>query len=189
MSIHSNSSVFSDIMSNRHSVAWHYVIENMVMILIAVSVVGITSGSHSIGLPLYKLNPMHWVIYLAILFRKPSVISIVILAFALPFTSLFLTGHPIVFKSVIMGVELSIYGIMFLSTIKYFKLTPVFAFAISQVIGRIIYYGLKYILIKVELIDSILVSTSIILQLVVFGILGIVLFLVDKKHFAGKRKD
>jgi hypothetical protein len=172
-------------MPSRYSLSWNYVIENMVMILIAVSVVGITSGSHSIGLPLYKLNPMHWVIYLAILFRKPSVISIVVLAFALPFTSLFLTGHPLVFKSVIMGVELSIYGIMFISAIKYSKLTPVFAFAISQVIGRIIYYGLKYILIKVELIDSIFVSTSIILQLGVFGALGIVLYFVSKKHLTG----
>ena len=189
MSIHSNSSVLSNKMPSRYSGALYYLIENMVMILIAVSVVGITSGSHSIGLPLYKLNPMHWVIYIAILFRKPSVISIIVLAFALPFTSLFLTGHPLVFKSVIMGVELSIYGIMFITAIKYFKLTPVIGFAISQIIGRIIYYGLKYILIKVELIDSILVSTSIILQLVVFGILGIVLFLVDTKHLVGKRED
>ena len=185
MSIHSKSSDNSQLISSRYSVVLSYVIENMIMILIAVSMVGITSCSHSIGLPLYKLNPMHWVIYFAILFRKPSVSSIVVLAFALPFTSMFLTGHPLVLKSVIMGVELSIYGIMFISAIKYFNLTPVFAFAISQVIGRIIYYGLKYILIKVELIDSILVSTSIILQIVVFGILGIVLFLADKKHMAG----
>lgn len=189
ISIHSNSSVFSNLMSNRHSIAWHYLIENMVIILIATSVVGITSGSHSIGLPLYKLNPMHWAIYIVILFRKPSVISIIVLAFALPFTSFLLTGHPLVFKSLIMGVELSIYGVIFISVIKYLKLTLVFAFAISQVIGRIIYYGLKYILIKVDLIDSNLVSTSIIFQLVVFGILGIVLFLVDKKYLAVKRKD
>ena len=123
MSINSNYSVLCHKMPSRYSLSWHYVIENMVMILIATSLVGITSGSHSIGLPLYKLNPMHWVIYLAILFRKPSDISIVVLAFALPFTSLFLTGHPLVFKSVIMGVELSIYGILFISAIKYFKLT------------------------------------------------------------------
>ena len=189
MSIHSNSSVLSDKMPSRYSGALYYLIENMVMILIAASVVGITSCSHSIGLPLYKLNPMHWVIYLAILFRKPSAISIVVLAFAMPFTSLLLTGHPVVYKSVIMGVELSIYGIIFISAIKHFNLTPVYAFAISQIIGRIIYYGLKYILIKGELIDSILVSSSIILQIVVFGILGIVLFLVDKKHMAGDQKD
>ena len=116
MSIHSNSSDNSQLISSRYSVVLSYVIENMIMILIAVSVVGITSGSHSIGLPLYKLNPMHWVIYFAILLRKPSISSIVVLAFALPFTSLFLTGHPLIFKSVIMGAELSIYGIIFIST-------------------------------------------------------------------------
>lgn len=189
MSIHSNRSVLSNIMPSRYSTAMYYVIENMVMILIAVTVVGITSGSHSIGLPLYKLNPMHWVIYFAILFRKPAISSIVVLSFALPFTSLLLTGHPLVFKSLIMSVELSIYGIMFISTIKYFNLTPVFAFIISQVTGRIVYYGLKYILIKVELIDSFLVSTSIVFQLVVSGVLGIVLFLIDKKQITRKLRD
>jgi hypothetical protein len=159
------------------------------MILIALGVVGITAGSHSIGLPLYKLNPMHWVIYFAILFRKPSVSSIIVLAFALPLTSNMITGHPMFIKSMIMGVELSIYGIVFLSAIKFFDLVPIFAYAISQVIGRFVYYVLKYVLIKVELIDGFLVSTSIILQIVVFVVLGIVLFLLDKKQLTRKLRD
>ncbi len=166
MSIHSNRSVLSNIMPSRYFTAMYYVIENMVMILIAVTVVGITSGSHSIGLPLYKLNPMHWVIYFAILIRKQSVCSILVLAFALPLTSNMLTGHPIVIKSMIMGFELAIYGLIFISVIKYLNLAPIFAYLISQVSGRIVYYGLKYVLIKAELVDGFLVSTSIILQIV-----------------------
>ena len=187
MSINSNSSDTSLVTSNEYYSISNYIVEYLTMILIALGVVGITAGSHSIGLPLYKLNPMHWVIYFAILLRKPSVSSILILAFALPFTSLLLSGHPLVFKSLIMSIELSIYGIMFISVIKYFQFTLGFAFVISQITGRIIYYGLKYIFIKFKLIDSMFISTSLYLQMFVFCALGIALFLISKKYIAKKR--
>lgn len=167
----------------------YYLVEYLTMILIALGVVGITAGSHSIGLPLYKLNPMHWVIYITILLRKPSISSIIVLSIALPLTSNMLTGHPIVIKSMIMVFELAIYGLIFISVIKYLNFAPIFAYLISQISGRIAYYGLKYTLIKAELVDGSLVSTSIILQIVVFVVLGIVLFLIDKKQLTRKLRD
>ncbi|MFC1565421.1 hypothetical protein ACFL4B_00565 [Candidatus Neomarinimicrobiota bacterium] len=179
MRINSNSSVLSDKMPSRYSGTLHYVIENMVMMLIAVSVVGITWCSHSIGLPLYKLNPMHWVIYLAILFRKPSAISIVVLAFAMPFTSLLLTGHPMVYKSVIMGVELSIYGIIFSLILNHVYQSITFAYIVSQIFGLVIYFSLKYLLIKMELMNSAMFSSSIIIQIIVFIILGLCLQIIS----------
>ena len=126
MRIYSNSSSAISAKINKP----YYLVEYLTMILIALGVVGITAGSHSIGLPLYKLNPMHWVIYFAILLRKPSISSILILAFAMPFTSLLLTGHPMVFKSLIMSIELSIYGIMFISVLVF--VTDVLASLLSQ---------------------------------------------------------
>jgi hypothetical protein len=161
----------------------------MVMILIAVSMVVMTIGSHQVGLPLYKINPMHWVIYLTILLKKPSFSSVVLLAFALPLTSNLLTGHPLLFKSMIMGVELAIYGIIFISAIKYFHMIPILAYVLSQATGHIVYYVLKYILIKVELLNGVLVSTSLLLQFVVFGVLGIVLFLTNKTVLSRKLRD
>ena len=184
MTSHSNS---SSIISARTNISY-YLVEYLTMILIALGVVGITAGSHNIGLPLYKLNPMHWVIYFAIMFRKSSISSIIVLAIALPLTSNMLTGHPIVIKSMIMGFELAIYGLIFITVIKYFNLAPIFAYLISQVSGRIAYYGLKYILIKAQLIDGFLVSTSIILQIVVFVLLGIILLFIDKEQITRKRK-
>ena len=79
MRICSNSSSATSAKTNKS----YYLVEYLTMILIALGVVGITASSHSIGLPLYKLNPMHWVIYLAILFRRPSTSSIIVLAIAL----------------------------------------------------------------------------------------------------------
>ncbi len=189
MKIHSTSLYTSPVKTNIHYSALYYVVEYLIMVLIAISVAGITSGSHSIGLPLYKINPMHWVIYFAILFRKPSISSIIVLAIALPLTSNILTGHPMVIKSILMGVELSIYGIVFISAIKFINLVPIIAYLISQVTGRFVYYGLKYIFIKAELIDGFLISTSIVFQLVISGVLGIILFLINKKHLTRKLKD
>ena len=189
MSIHFNSSGINHVMPSKYSLVLNYVVEYLIMILIAIGLVSITSGSHSIGLPLYKFNPMHWVIYLAILFRKSSISSIIVLAFALPLASNMLTNHPIIIKSMIMGVELSIYGLIFLSAIKFIKLNPVIAYLISQITGRFVYYGLKYVLIKAELFDSFLVSTSIILQIIVFVVLGITLFFIDKKQSTRKLWD
>jgi hypothetical protein len=184
MKIYSNSSNTISTVTNKST----YLVEYLTMIILAIGVVGITSGSHSIGLPLYKLNPMHWVIYFVILFRKPSFSSIIVLAIALPLTSNMLTGHPIVIKSLIMGFELAIYGLIFISLIKYLNLAPIFAYIISQFSGHIAYYGLKYIFIKAQLIDGFIVSTSIILQFVVFVVLGITLYLSDKVRLKRKFK-
>lgn len=189
MRIQINSSGTSHIKPSRYSSVLNYSIEYLVMILIAASMVGTITGSHLIGLPLYKINPMHWVIYIIILFRKPFFSSVVVLAFALPFTSYLLTGHPFLFKSIIMGAELAVYGIIFIATIKTFHLAPVLAFVVSQVSGHIFYYGLKFVLIKVGLIDSVLVSTSIILQLVVFAVLGLFVFLTDKIILTDKHRN
>jgi len=179
MNVQSNRSSASCVNPSRYSLAY-YLIEYLFAILIAVSVVGITSGSHSIGLPFYKLNPMHWVIYFTILFRKPSLGALIVLAFALPFTSNLLTGHPLLIKSVIMGVELSIYGTVFNIMINSYNARLVQAFVISQLAGHIIYYGLKYLMINAGLMENTLISTSIITQLIVFGCLGLALFCTVK---------
>lgn len=163
-----------------YSHTWYYSTEYLVMTIITVVMVSITAGSHSIGLPLYKLNPMHWVIYFTILLRKPSVSAIVILAFLLPLTSNLLTGHPLMIKSVIMGVELLIYGMIFRLAIKYFNMVLVLAYILSQIAGYIVYYGLKFTFIRIGLINGALVSTSVILQVVVFGLLGTALFCTDR---------
>ena len=180
MDVQSNRPGASYVKPNKYSLVNNYIIEYLFAVLIAISVVGITSGSHSIGLPLYKLNPMHWVIFFAILFRKPSLGAIIVLAFALPFTSNLITGHPLLIKSVIMGVELSIYGVVFNSLTNYYTIRPVLAYVISQIAGHIVYYWLKYIMINVGLLDSALISTSIVLQLIVFGCLGLALLCTDK---------
>lgn len=157
-----------------------YLSEYFIYLLCAISLVGITAGSHNIGIPLYKINPMHWVLYFMILHKKPVNISILFLAFALPFTSTILTGYPHLIKSILMGIEMSFYGIFFkIFTTYYFK-TTINAFILSQIIGHFIYYTIKYILIEIGLMNSMLFTSSIFFQIVVILVLGLTL------HFSTK---
>ena len=182
MNINSNSSNTSLVTSNEYYSFSNYIVEYLTMILIALGVVGITAGSHSIGLPLYKLNPMHWVIYFAILLRKPSISSILILAFALPFTSLLLSGHPLVFKSLIMSIELSIYGIIFSLIINRSPQFILGAFILSQIVGHVVYFLLKYSIIQMELMNSKLFSSSIIIQILVIIILVLSVHIISYRR-------
>ena len=182
MRFNSNSSDISLVTSNEYYSISNYIVEYLTMILIALGVVGITAGSHSIGLPLYKLNPMHWVIYFAIMLRKPSISSILILAFALPFTSLLLSGHPLVFKSLIMSIELSIYGIIFSLIINRSPQFILGAFILSQIVGHVVYFLLKYSFIQMELMNSKLFSSSIIIQILVIIILGLSVYIISYRR-------
>ena len=80
---------------------FYYLTEYLILLGSAIAVVGLTVGSHKIGIPLYKINPMHWVMYLIIVNRKPGLLSISMLAILLPMLSTAFTGHPIMIKSII----------------------------------------------------------------------------------------
>ena len=79
-----------------------------------------------------------------------------------------------------MGVELSIYGVVFNTMTNYYTVRPVSAYVMSQLAGQFVYYGLKYIMISAGLVDIALVSTAISTQLIAFGLLGTALFCTDK---------
>ncbi len=156
--------------------------EYITMLIIAVGIVGLIAGSHRIGVPLYKINPMHWVVYFVILFKKPSFSSIAILAFALPLTSNILTGHPLIIKSIIMSFELLIYGMIFSLLYNHVSKSIPFAYIVSQIVGHIIYFSLKYILIKIELMNSVMFTSSVIIQIIVFIILGLCLQIISTQR-------
>ena len=148
-----------------------YFSEYLTMLLISIGLVGITVGSHHIGLPLYKINPMHWILYFIIILKKPTLGTIAVLAIALPFTSSILTGYPLFIKSFIISLELLTYGFIF-SLLQ--KSNSIFVpYILSQITGHTIYYGAKYYLIKAELLNSLLITSSIFFQLIISIVLGI----------------
>lgn len=167
----------NNIYSKRFSL---YFSEYLTMLLISIGLVGLTVGSHHIGLPLYKINPMHWILYFVIIFKKPTLSTIAVLAIALPFTSSILTGYPLFIKSLIIVLELLTYGFIFSLLLKC---NSIFVpYILSQIAGHTIYYGVKYYLIKAEILNSLLISSSIFFQLTISIVLGISILIVNEQQ-------
>ena len=156
-----------------------YFSEYLTMLLISICLVGITVGSHNIGIPLYKINPMHWILYYVVILKKPAISTIAVLAIALPFTSSILTGHPVMIKSFLICLELLTYGIVF--SLLFKSNSILIPYLLSQIAGHTIYYSSKYYLIKAEIFNSIFISSSIFLQLLISIVMGISIILF-KKH-------
>ena len=165
----------NNIYSKRFSL---YFSEYLTMLLISISLVGLTVGSHHIGLPLYKINPMHWILYFVIILKKPTLSTIAVLAIALPFTSSILTGHPVMIKSFLICLELLTYGVVF--SLLFKSNSILIPYLLSQIVGHTIYYSFKYFLIKAEIFNSIFISSSIFLQLIISILLGFSIILFKK---------
>ena len=157
-----------------------YISEYITVLIVSTCLVGITVGSHNIGLPLYKINPMHWILYFVIILKRPALSTIIILAFALPFTSNILTGYPLMAKSFLILLELITYGVVFNLLLK--NNSVILSYISSQVAGHIIYYSIKYFFIKTYIMKGILISSSIILQITMFIILGICIEIASRQQ-------
>jgi len=149
-----------------------YLLEYLWIVILATGILSLSVFFHGIDIALYKINPMHWAVYMAAIYKRPALSSLILLGFALPFTSYITTGHPDLMKSLIMGIELSIYGTLFSLAVNRNSYHPILAFLVSQVAGHLVYYMLKYLLLKTGIINGVLFATAVVSQLFAGIILG-----------------
>ena len=117
----------------------------------------------------------------ALIFLTPKEgINHLFVAFTLPFVSFLFSGHPLFLKSMIMSIELVTNVLVLHYMIN--KTRAFWAFGISIIVGKIVYYLLKYALISFGLLNMSLVSTSLLWQIGVMIILSIVGGLISKKQ-------
>ena len=133
--------------------------------------------SHLISLPLYKFEPMRWVLLLNLLFvgdKKNSYI----MAVTLPLFSFFVGSHPVFIKALIMAVELVTNVFIFIQLSK--RLNSGIAMFISIVSSKLIYYAIKYLCVSTGLLASSMVSTSITIQLIVAIVISLAFLFFSK---------
>ncbi len=135
--------------------------------------------SHLVGIPLYILDPMRIVVLGSIVLvndkRNPYILAITI-----PLFSYFVAGHPILYKNIIIAVELAANVYLFNYLIGRTK--RVFGAALGSIIAsKALYYILKYVLISLSVLNTSMVDTSIAIQIVVTLMISIVLSLTYKK--------
>lgn len=109
-----------------------------------------------IDFPLYLVDPMRMMIILALAHTNKS--NSYFLAILLPLFSFFIGGHPYFLKTSIILLELLLNIYLFYYLLSKIK-NPFFSMLISIIVCKAFYYGLKFLLINLTLIEGSLLST------------------------------
>jgi hypothetical protein len=133
------------------------------------------SLSHLTALPLYRFEPMRVALIIALLFTHRA--NTYFLAFTIPLASAMITGHPEPVKAVLMGIELTILVASYAYLVRLDRIPAFAALAAGILLGKIVYYAMKFVALGTGLLAGNLVSTPLQTQLflavgtaVVFGL-------------------
>ena len=121
--------------------------------------------AHLTYIPFYLLDPMRWAVISNYLILKNKT-NALFLAVALPILAFIISGHPIFIKNLLISTELCV-NVLILDWILRKNKNVFFSVLLSIVSSKIIYYVLKFFLIYFGLLSTVLLGTSILLQLVV----------------------
>ncbi|MBK9042496.1 MAG: hypothetical protein IPN97_04635 [Saprospiraceae bacterium] len=114
--------------------------------------------SHLFPFPLYLMEPMRIAVLASYLLTRNNV-NTSIIAVSIPLFSFLVTGHPVLFKSLLISVEFLTNILLFIYLIEKSGIKTFYAMILSILGSKIFYYGLKYTFIKGGLIEGSLVST------------------------------
>lgn len=143
----------------------------------------IPTVSHLVSLPLYRFEPMRWVLLLNLLFVGNKR-NAYIMAFTLPLFSFFVGSHPVFIKAIIMAVELVANVFIYVKLSRW--INDGLAMFIAIVASKLFYYAIKYVSITTGLIASSMVSTSLWIQLLVTVAISLAFLLFSKLLSRGR---
>ena len=139
----------------------------------------VPSISHLVSFPVYLIEPMRLMLILAMVHTSRK--NAYLLAFTMPLFSLLISGHPVFPKMLLIALELSMNVFLFYILLKKVKYTfPAILFSIF--FSKILYYSLKFILIQVAVINTEIVSTPILMQVITTFLFSIYLYVFYKKN-------
>lgn len=126
--------------------------------------------SQLINFPLYLVDPMRLMIIIGI--AHTNKINSYFLAILLPLFSYFIGGHPYFLKTLIIMIELLLNIYLFYYLVRRIK-NAFFSMLISIIICKAVYYGLKFLLISLSLIEGSLLSTAFKYQIITIVIFSL----------------
>ena len=142
-------------------------------ILVLTAVYFIPVFVHATAFPLYYFEPMRVLLFAAYLTSRNNA-NAFLLALTLPLVStIFPPHHPPFYKAIIMSLELFVNVACFAWTVNKIKWPAFILFFISTIISKIFYYSLKFLFIKLGLIDGKLVTTDFSTQLITLSALSL----------------
>ena len=135
--------------------------------------------SHLLSFPLYHLDPMRIAVLGSVIFLSDKKNGYV-LALTLPIFSCLVGGHPIILKSALIAIELTL-NLVFLFGLEHkFKLRAFNVF-LSIMLSKCVYYILKFAAISSGLLHGDLFATNIALQIVVAVVISVLYWGLERR--------
>lgn len=138
--------------------------------------------SHLFNIPVYLIEPVRLMLILSI--AHSSKTNTFILALTLPLFSHLISAHPVLLKTLLISFELALFTFLFYELSKKFKSVFLVMF-VSITAGKLFYYLFKYMLINFGLIQSELISTPLLMQLIVSIIFSVYVSVILNRNKPG----
>lgn len=133
--------------------------------------------SHLISLPVYFIEPMRLMLIVALVHSSKK--NAYLIALSMPVFSFLISGHPLFPKMLLIAFELSLNVFLFYALLsKTKRIFP--SILLSIVLSKMIYYLIKFGLIKLTIIDSGLISTPLFIQTITAFVFSLYLYLFYK---------
>jgi len=120
--------------------------------------------SHLCPVPLYLLDPMRLVLLAGLLLTRNNV-NACFLALTIPVFSSLMVGHPPMVKAILISVELTLNVLLFLQFLNKPKWHVSVALFVSILLSKMVYYSMKFTMIKTGILDGVLFSTPLYIQM------------------------
>jgi hypothetical protein len=150
-------------------------------IALLISLYLVPTISHLLALPIYYIEPMRLMLFVAILYTNR--LNAVFIAVTLPLFSFAISSHPVFIKTILISAELLVNTLLFYYLLKITD-KPFVAGIVSIITSKVFYYTIKYFLLSTTLLGGSLVSTPLIIQAIVTLVLSGLIFL---KFFADRK--
>ena len=131
--------------------------------------------SHIFNFPVYYLDPMRLMVFLVIIHTNKK--NSYIIAATLPLVSFIASSHPVFIKSLTMSVELLLNVWLYYELSKMFK-NKFLPAALSIFVSKVVYYGVKYLLVSAALLSTSIISTPLHFQIVVLSFISAYAFIM-----------
>lgn len=133
-------------------------------IVILACIYFIPALTHVAPFPLYLLDPMRIFLLAGYLLTRQNA-NAFLLALTIPLFSSLVTGHPPLFKAILISIELTVNLIIFIQLMSKTKLLMPIALFLSIAVSKLVYYSFKFVFIRFNLVEGDLITTNLWIQL------------------------
>ena len=151
----------------------------LVDVIVLVFIYFLPAFSHFLRIPLYYADPMRIALFSILTLTKKE--NVYFMAIIIPFVSFLISGHPVFPKFLIVSLELFLNVMLIYRFSGIIKNRFVLVF-FSLFLSKSVYYFVKFILLKLAVLDMRLISTPIFIQLIMMLVFSAILAFVLRKR-------